>query len=109
MSDSINNAMKSLNLPTGATPNEIRNAYLSLVRQHPPDRDADKFREIHSAYQLLSDPMLQAESILATRKIPPNLQEVIATAAKIRPRLSTSNLLALGNLEGSTNERKDSE
>jgi len=34
---------------------EIRRRYLALVRDFPPDRDPDRFREYRAAYDALSD------------------------------------------------------
>ena len=99
MSVSASNAHQILELKPDATAEEIRKAYLSLVRQHPPDRDPDKFRDIHAAYQMLNDPMVQATALLTRNRDKPDLLAVIAAAEKVRPRLSTLNLLALGNQE----------
>ena len=99
MSVSASNAHQILELKPDATAEEIRRAYLSLVRQHPPDRDPDKFRDIHAAYQMLNDPMVQATALLTRNQDKPDLLAVIAAAEKVRPRLSTLNLLALGNQE----------
>ena len=97
MSVSANNAHQVLELKPGSTPVELRKAYLALVRQHPPDRDPEKFRDIHTAYQLLSDPLAQANALLTPSRDKPDLMAVIAEAEKVRPRLATLNLLALGN------------
>jgi len=99
VSNSSTNAYTILGVTHHSTPAEVRQAYLAMVRLNPPDRDADKFREIHSAYQILSDPLVQAESILTPPREPPDLGATIAVAEKKRPRLSTLALLALGNLE----------
>jgi len=99
MSVSASNAHQILELKSDATAEEIRKAYLSLVRQHPPDRDPDKFRDIHAAYQMLNDPMVRAAALLTRNRDKPDLLAVIAAAEKVRPRLSTLNLLALGNQE----------
>ena len=99
MSVSASNAHQILELKPDATAEEIRKAYLSLVRQHPPDRDPDKFRDIHAAYQMLNDPMVQATALLTRNRDKPDLLAVIAAAEKVRPRLSPLNLLALGNQE----------
>ena len=99
MSVSTSNAHQILEVKPDATADELRKAYLSLVRQHPPDRDPDKFREIHAAYQMLNDPMVQAAALLKHNRDKPDLIAVIAAAEKVRPRLSTLNLLALGNQE----------
>ena len=34
---------------------EIRRCYLALVRDHPPDREPERFREIRAAYEALGD------------------------------------------------------
>ena len=34
---------------------EIRSRYLALVRDFPPDRAPDRFREYRAAYEALSD------------------------------------------------------
>ena len=99
MSVSASNAHQILELKPDATAEEVRKAYLSLVRQYPPDRDPDKFRDIHAAYQMLNDPMVQATALLTRNRDKPDLLAVIAAAGKVRPRLSTLNLLALGNQE----------
>ena len=99
MSVSASNSHQILELKSDATAEEIRKAYLSLVRQHPPDRDPDKFRDIHAAYQMLNDPMVQAAALLTRNRDKPDLLAVIAAAEKVRPRLSALNLLALGNQE----------
>ena len=97
MSVTANNAHHVLELKQGASPEELRKAYLALVRQHPPDRDPEKFRAIHTAYQLLSDPLAQAAALLTPSRDKPDLLAVIVEAEKVRPRISTLNLLALGN------------
>ena len=97
MSVTTANPHEVLALKPGASPEEIRKAYLALVRQHPPDRDPEKFREIYAAYQLLNDPLVQANALLVPSRDKPDLLAVISDAEKIRPRLATLNLLALGN------------
>jgi hypothetical protein len=90
-----------LGLPRGVTPEEIREAYLCRVREYPPDREPAKFREIHDAYKLLNDPMIQAAAWLDLRT-KPSLTDVIDAAENQRPRLPKLFLLALGNQEEPT-------
>ena len=52
----------ALGLPATATPEEARAAYLEAVRQHPPDREPERFRELHTAIQAFCDPLPLAES-----------------------------------------------
>jgi curved DNA-binding protein CbpA len=44
-----------LAIKTGATPGEIRKAYLLKVREFPPERDPEGFKRIRQAYDLLKD------------------------------------------------------
>ena len=53
-----------LNVPASASDADIRAAYLTQVRLHPPDRDADLFEQIRDAYDLLRDPGARALRIL---------------------------------------------
>ena len=43
---------------------EIRRRYLALVRDFPPDRDPDRFREYRAAYDALSDERNRLETRL---------------------------------------------
>ena len=38
-----------------ATDTEIKQAYLQKVKLNPPDRDHEKFQQIHSAYETIKD------------------------------------------------------
>ena len=38
-----------------ATDSEIKQAYLEKVKINPPDRDHDKFQQIHSAYETIKN------------------------------------------------------
>ncbi len=97
MDNAITAAMATLDVAIDASPEDVRGAYLNLVRQYPPDRDAEKFRQIHAAYQLLSDPIVQAESMLAPPSDHPDLHALIAAAEREPARLPKLVLLALGN------------
>ncbi len=44
-----------LGLTTGADDDEIRQRYLDLVRQFPPERSPEKFAEVKQAYDRLRD------------------------------------------------------
>ena len=99
MSDLLRTPHQILNLKLDASPDDVRQAYLALVRLYPPDRNADKFREIHSAYQMLSDPLILAKAMVTSKFDRPNLLATIESAEKIRPRLSPLTLLSLGNTD----------
>ena len=44
-----------LGLSAGASEEQIRRAYLEKVRQSPPERDPEGFKEIRRAYGVLQD------------------------------------------------------
>ena len=74
-------AREALGLPAEAGPDAIKRAYRRAVAAHPPDRDADAFRRIRAAYELLQDP-IGAANLLLVRPTPdidppelPNLPE----------------------------------
>ena len=96
--DSIKDVYKVLEVNPDATTDQIRAAYLSLVQKYPPDRAAEKFAEIHQAYQWLTDPLAFAEAILRTPSEPPDLLAIIDKAAANPPRLTPAQLLSLGNV-----------
>jgi len=80
-----------------ATPADVRSAYLSLVRQFPPDKAPERFREIHEAYEMCKDPIMQAAALTGPLSDPPPLEDLIAKAESQRPRLPKLVLLALGD------------
>jgi len=57
------NAYDTLGVPKGASDEEIKKAYRKLASQHHPDKggDTQKFQEIQSAYETLSDPQKRAQ------------------------------------------------
>ncbi len=53
-----------LGLARSSTDAEIRSRYLELVRQFPPERNADRFAEIRRAYDQLRDPVSRVSAQL---------------------------------------------
>ncbi len=98
MSKNIADHYQTLGVAPTASVDEVRSAYLALVRLHPPDADADKFREIHNAYQMVSDPLVQAAALMKMTE-PPSLEAIVTEAEKAICRLSKLTLLALGDAE----------
>src|SRR5437762_2662858 len=47
------NPYKVLGLERDASEAEIKRAYFTLVREHPPERDPDGFKRIRAAYEQL--------------------------------------------------------
>jgi len=52
-----------LGVAKNASPDEVKRAYRKLAQQYHPDKggDAEKFKEINEAYQVLSDPQKRAQ------------------------------------------------
>lgn len=87
-----------LGVAASATPEEARAAYLEAVRRHPPDREPERFRELHAAMQAFCEPLPLAESAFRLPRHRSDLQAIIAAATTRSPRLPARVLLALGNL-----------
>ncbi len=52
----------ALGLTRDAAPDEIKQAYFKLVREHPPERDPEAFKVIRAAYERINTPEKRAES-----------------------------------------------
>jgi curved DNA-binding protein CbpA len=76
---------------------DIRRRYLELVRRYPPDRDPERFKEIHQAYEKLRDPLLRMESRLFDLESGETMAGVITDVRQRlrKSRISTPTLLSL--------------
>ena len=78
---------------------EIRQRYLELVRQFPPERDPQRFAEIRGAYDQLRDPVTHLDKRLFSL-ISPETLESLASGEQERAerrRIPTDVLLSLGD------------
>jgi DnaJ-class molecular chaperone len=55
---------QTLGISPQADEKEIRNRYLELVREFPPDRAPERFASIRTAYEQLRDPAVRVRSLL---------------------------------------------
>src|SRR5262249_8365791 len=62
-----------LGLSRHASEAAIKDAYLNLLRQYPPERDPEQFRTIRTAYEQLRDPEQRARMDLFLVQPPPPL------------------------------------
>jgi curved DNA-binding protein CbpA len=90
-------AHEVLGLTPDSTAEEMRQAYLTLIKKFPPERDAERFHEIHNAYQRFDDPLKYAEQMLDAEIAAPDWPGIVAHAESSPPRLSVKSLLSLGN------------
>jgi curved DNA-binding protein CbpA len=58
-------AFERLGLEPSADATSIKQAYRRATLAHPPDTDADGFREVRAAYELLADPWSSAREQLS--------------------------------------------
>jgi len=99
MSNVVSDAIQMLGLESFPSPEQIRAAYLHRVKLFPPDREPERFREIHAAYQILNDPLAQAKQMLDPPSRQVDLMQVIEGLSQRKANLSVSDLLALGNVQ----------
>ncbi len=105
MSESVANPMGTnpfavLGVADDANEATIRARYLELVKEFPPDREPDRFREIQAAYKAASDPLVLAQRMLEGligSEDPPSWQAVIDDQASRPPQMTPEFLLSLGN------------
>lgn len=65
-----------LQVAPGATMEELREAYLARIKEHPPDRSPVEFERIRDAYQALKDPRARAARMLDPGESPGSLVEL---------------------------------
>jgi DnaJ-class molecular chaperone len=95
----IDNAYQVLGLRPDADEAEIRQRYLALVRQFPPERDPQRFAEIRAAYDRLRDPITSLEQRLFSLTTSDTFESLVAAqqAALGRQRIPTGVLLSLAD------------
>lgn len=87
-----------LGLPRDAGEAEVRARYLELVKQFPPEREPEKFREIRAAFEACKDPLAIARRLLEPPgEDVPEWSHAIEAQKRNPPRMSPAFLLSLGN------------
>lgn len=87
-----------LGVPPDAGEAEVRARYLELVKQFPPEREPEKFREVRAAFEAARDPLVIARRLLEPPgEEPPQWSDAIEEQKRIRPPLTPRFLLSLGN------------
>ncbi len=93
----ISDPFQVLGLARSAIEAEVRARYLELVKQYPPDREPDKFRQIRSAYEATSNPLILADRLLDSFSDELDWHQAIDSQKAKLPRLSPEFMLSLGN------------
>jgi curved DNA-binding protein CbpA len=57
-------ARETLGVGPAASDEEIRAAYLRLVKEHPPETSPERFERIRDAYEVLRDPRRRMRDML---------------------------------------------
>jgi curved DNA-binding protein CbpA len=60
-----------LGLPVSASQVEIKRAYFALIRQYPPETEAEKFKLIRAAYEKIKDVQRRVETDIFLPQPPP--------------------------------------
>lgn len=61
-----------LGVPENATPQEIRQAYLELLRKYPPEQAPEKFQELRDAWLLIENDVARARLAVFGLQYPGN-------------------------------------
>ena len=73
-----------LGISSNAGEEEIRAAYLSKIKEHPPDRSPEQFESIRDAYETLHDPRRRMRDMLLSADLDEPLVSLIAAEAPPR-------------------------
>ncbi len=96
----MNDPYEIFGLTAEATEAEIRQRYLELVRQNPPDQAPEKFAAVHAAYDALRDPARRLHGQLFMFESKTDSFEAIAADLRNRlrdVRLPVQTLLSLAD------------
>lgn len=79
-------AWEVLGLPPNSTDEAIRERYLHLVRQFPPEREPARFAEIRAAYETLRDLTHRLKARFFQRPAGDDLDQLIEKIRRDSPR-----------------------
>ena len=90
---------QTLGLTPGCSESKLRERYLELVRQFPPESHPEQFANIHNAYEKVKNPLEMLPAILSPSQGDDSFDRVIQNVREnIRNRrLPTAVLLKMGS------------
>ena len=88
-----------LGVSPSADEKQIRQRYLQLVREHPPERDPEAFAEIRAAYDRVRNPVVSLEHRLFDLTTIETIDDILEEQSRQRSRrrIPTDVLLSLGD------------
>lgn len=91
-----------LGVADDASPAEIRQRYLELVHENPPEKEDGRFAEIRAAFELLSNPVKRIEALLLGNEEARNIDSIVTEMGqRLRSRrLPLKTLAALAESDG---------
>lgn len=95
----MNDPYDVLGIDRSADEPEIRQRYLQLVRQFPPERNPERFTEVRAAYEQVRDPVERLKLQLFDMESPDSLNAILADVrSRLRnARIPTDSLLKLAD------------
>ena len=95
----IDDPYVALGIGPEADEKQIRQRYLQLVREHPPERDPEGFAAIRAAYDRLRDPVVSLEHRLFDLTASESIEDLLAAQLRQQGtrRIPTDVLLSLGD------------
>jgi curved DNA-binding protein CbpA len=86
-----------LGLPVDAGDEQIRRRYLELIKLHSPEKDAERFSAIRSAYEALRDRKTRIENRLFGEGQNDHLEDIVEQVQSLgsRRRVSLQQILSL--------------
>ena len=90
-----------LGVPSSADEAEIRQKYLDLVRQFPPDRAPERFTAVRAAYEALRDPVTRLTRQLFDTRGSDTIDAIRTEAIQQlrNARIPTAKLLSLADAQ----------
>jgi len=86
------NAFITLDLPLDASDQKIRDRYLALIKQFPPEKAPDRFHIINNAYESIKDKRTRVNTHLFSALISHNYEDVLRNMAdevKVKKKKTT--------------------
>ena len=96
----MKDAFEILGVPPDADEARIRESYLRLVREFPPDRNPERFAEIRAAFDDLRNPLARIERKLFSLQTGDSLRAIDSDLRTrlLQARLPVNDLLGLTKL-----------